>query len=54
MGEAKIAEHKERADRLWEVIRPGLEAFAEECRGARYTMWGESGEHLARIRKVPR
>jgi hypothetical protein len=42
---------KERADALWAQVLPELEAYAANCRAARYTGWSpESGRSLRRAR----
>jgi hypothetical protein len=50
-GQAQLEERKERAARLWEELLPELEAYAADCRNARYTGWSrESGGPVRRVR----
>lgn len=54
MGQEKLNERRERGDRLWEQVEPGIEAFVQECRSFRYTRYTDSGERLRSYRKVAR
>lgn len=49
--EAEAAAWEARADELWQRVLPELEAYAAECRAARYTGWSKGNGPIRRVRR---
>lgn len=49
--EAKLAACEARADELWQRVLPELEAYAADCRAARYTGWSKGNGPIRRVRR---